>query len=169
METPVEAFEKYFSTLTPKEQCECMSYMQAHRLSESKSEYSRSHSHCQVQASKATVDEGLAPLLELLWEQGYSTDWSCQGGRVPYDRSAASHQGGIAQESLFESTLSDAHIIFTRFDDGVRFLKDIVSKSGADHVWCHNMVLQPWYDGNGANVTWRYDLTPSLTKIFQTG
>lgn len=53
------------------------------------------------------IDEGIAPLIQALWDQGYDTTFSCQGGNVD------------------EGTRwrHNAYISFRTFDDGVRFMR----------------------------------------------
>lgn len=72
--------------------------------------------HTQVQASRALVDEGMVSLLELLWERGYETEFSCQGGEdfksAVYDRVTVIYT-------------TEAYLSLPNFDDGVRFLREV--------------------------------------------
>lgn len=69
--------------------------------------------HPQVQASRATVDAGLAELLELLWAAGLTTEFSCQGG----DRRR--RRGGRTR----------AMIMFGNQDDALRFMRETMDRS----------------------------------------
>lgn len=116
------------------------------------------HHHVQVEASRARVDQGMAPLLELLWETGYDTQFSCEGGVEPGLESRA---GGCAQPTVFRDAfytkdhgwtgdvlgLSDAMIIFTKVQDGVAFLRNSCVKMGwpksyDDPLWSDMMLMQ---------------------------
>lgn len=75
---------------------------------------SKETDHLMVELAPDTwIDEGIAPLIAALWDQGYTTTWSCQGG--------------TAHTTPAGNTYYDqAYISFLSFDDGARFMR---------HVW----------------------------------
>jgi hypothetical protein len=139
------------------------------------------------------VDQGLAPLLELLWANGYDTQYSCEGGLEPGSRS---QQGGMAQPSVFKEMIfdgtnfvpdpspgvSDAHCIFASYEDGCAFLRYSCIRMGwpgtsdldfyDDVLWCDMLILQaiPPLKGSGtqprANVYWPSHLTKKLIEVW---
>lgn len=135
------------------------------------------YAHRQVQASRARVDEKMAPLLELLWARGYDTQFSCQGGLKAGHHSIA---GGIASRSMFGSELSDADIIFATYEDGARFLKETTTLLGwptgfYSRLWFELMALRALpplrsmageSDGVRANVLFRHDLIDLIVEAF---
>lgn len=129
------------------------------------------YAHKQVKASQARVDEELAPLLEALWSHGYNTQWSCAGGLEP---GSYSQQGGLAMPTIFMGNpVSDAHIIFTTFEDGAAFLRSSCERMGwGDIVWSEFMVLEaarPHPKKSTivrANVMWASHLTKKLIEVW---
>ena len=56
--------------------------------------------HTQVRASRAIVDEGMRDLLELMWANGFETQFSCQGRIIN----------------------EHAYVVFASFEQATRFL-----------------------------------------------
>ena len=84
--------------------------------------------HKQVEASRATVDEGIAELLECLWAAEITTTHSCQGGEPDDDGSPR-----------------PAMIMFPTVDDALRFMLATMKKSH----WYNRLTLRladPQYD-----------------------
>lgn len=61
------------------------------------------------------IDAGIAPLIQALWDEGYQTEWSCQGGV----------RESVSSGDFTRSWISQAYISFATFDDGVRFMRAI--------------------------------------------
>lgn len=68
-------------------------------------------------APNVWIDEGIAPLIAALWDQGYHTEWSCQGGGENNRR---------------------AYVSFTSFDDGVRFMRHVHEVIGVRNFYVHS-------------------------------
>jgi hypothetical protein len=111
-------------------------------------------SHRQVKASRAVVDEGLAPLLELVWAAGIDTQFSCQG-----------------------TPSGNASIVFPDVDSALRFMSITMERSH----WYNRLTMKLMepiesvtYGGVGAPracVEWpvtnmRQDVTVELTKVW---
>jgi hypothetical protein len=133
------------------------------------------YAHTQVKASRARVDEELAPLLEALWKQGYNTQWSCAGGLEP---GSYTQQGGLAMPTIFGGNpISDAHLMFTTFQDGAAFLRNSCERMGwpedeNDILWSEFMVLEaacPYPRKSivvRSNVIWAHHLTKKLIEVW---
>jgi hypothetical protein len=79
--------------------------------------------HRQVQASRATVDEGMAELLEAVWAAGIDTQFSCQGGP---DEEDWPHPG---------------YIVFPTIGDAVRFLQATADRM--EHHEYERLMMSP--------------------------
>lgn len=130
--------------------------------------------HRQVVASRAFVDEGIADLLEAVWDYGLETDISCQGGQVDsLNRSMFTGDG-----------CSDAWIIFGDIADGIHFLMHSMElledqvhnydRVGQELPWAGSVALQiftPFEDGDFSSpwrgrVVWDHRLTGVLTQVW---
>lgn len=113
--------------------------------------------HTQVQASRALVDEGMVSLLELLWERGYETEFSCQGGQE-WTRNI----GG--ETKVYHTT--DAYLVFTDFEDGVRFLHEVYDANSDTGEFALQLKLSKVGPGLGviprAHLTWYHTHTEAI-------
>lgn len=130
------------------------------------------------------VDEGLVTLLKALWDKGYFTQYSCQGGLAPGTESEA---GGQAQPSQFTIPMffggtahpSDAHIIFTHYENAASFMEESVRRLSkpADEVEfeddCPEFLMsmqacRPLDGDTGmrGDVWWYHELTPRLIEVW---
>lgn len=128
------------------------------------------------------VDAGLVDLLEALWEHGYDTQASCQGGSACGAQSLA----GTAEASMFGRDLSDAMIVFATYGHAAAFLSETIAMLGYpdgyhNRLYCREMALMaatpipdPGISGpdrwNGplrGTVRWVYDLTGQITQAWQ--
>ncbi|WP_204805989.1 hypothetical protein [Mycobacterium riyadhense] len=117
--------------------------------------------HEQVEASRATVDKGIAELLECVWAAGIDTQFSCQGGDPRADT-------GEPQP---------ASIVFPTVRDALQFMHITMIRS----YWHNRMSMdlaEPLpFMGDGcairASVSWpvtdphtRRDITAALTDVW---
>lgn len=98
-------------------------------------------SHQQVNVSGIDVDEGLATLLEYLWEAGIATQFSCQGGP------------------------SQAMIVFPTVTDALRFVQETLAVTGdyacySDRLPIRVTAPMPGYVAARAIVRWPARCTP---------
>lgn len=98
--------------------------------------------HMQVNLAGIDVDEGLANLLEGLWEAGISTQFSCQGNP------------GVAM------------ILFPTVTDGLRFVEETLAATGTYGCYAGRLsmhISHPWPASDGPSrfvVEWPPAFTP---------
>ena len=82
--------------------------------------------HPQVCLRGVQVDEAMAPLLEMLWNNGLGTDFSCQGDTWT-SRARATPEAGLRDEN-------SAMVVFRYIDDAYSFLTTTVRRVGLQAV-----------------------------------
>lgn len=104
--------------------------------------------HMQVEASRATVDEGIRDLLELVWANGFDTQFSCQG----------------------RTSNQNAYIVFDTFEQAARFILETNIRTNGG-LWQHITLvvmnpLLPQPDWRGS-VEWHCSLTAEIARAWR--
>ncbi len=115
---------------------------------------SRETGHEWIELQGVWVDKNIAPLLKMLWDRGFDTQFSCQGGAQEY-------RGGVVRNQ-------DAYILFTDFNDAVEFMRTTAEKIGFDDFHIHGSRYRVTLCTNGrGSVRFGPDMLAPTIKVWE--
>lgn len=120
---------------------------------------SKETSHLFVNRRGIWVDEGIADLLEAVWDYGLRTKFSCEGGE---ELKRTLKDGTTTVISTTES-----YVMFNTVDDAVTFMRTTRKHLGFGDYYIHPMRFRLGLAPRGAGVDFGKDVLLATTKLWQ--